>query len=222
MRVSTGPARGRRLKALQGMETRPTTDKVKESLFSIIQFDIEGRRVLDLFAGTGQLGIEALSRGAAEAVFVDRRPDAVRLVQENLALCGFTDRARVKSGDALAYLKSGEKFDLIFLDPPYAADLLEQALTAIASFDICREHGRIVAESAADKVLPVLPAPYRLYREYRYGKIRLSVYHRSGNEDETTCKQPSIPAALTPSRWDIWISSAAAPPASTGSMSVSW
>ena len=98
MRVITGTARGRRLKELQGMETRPTTDKVKESLFSIIQFDIEGRRVLDLFAGTGQLGIEALSRGAAEAVFVDRRPDAVRLVQENLALCGFTDRARVKSG----------------------------------------------------------------------------------------------------------------------------
>ena len=186
MRVITGTARGRRLKELQGMETRPTTDKVKESLFSIIQFDIEGRRVLDLFAGTGQLGIEALSRGAAEAVFVDRRPDAVRLVQENLALCGFTDRARVKSGDALAYLKSGEKFDLIFLDPPYAADLLEQALTDIASFDICREHGIIVAESAADKVLPELPAPYRLYREYRYGKIRLSVYHRSGNEDETT------------------------------------
>ena len=85
--------------------------------------------MLDLFAGTGQLGIEALSRGAAEAVFVDRRPDAVRLVQENLALCGFTDRARVKSGDALAYLKSGEKFDLIFLDPPYASGLLQQALT---------------------------------------------------------------------------------------------
>ena len=131
MRVITGTARGRRLKELQGMETRPTTDKVKESLFSIIQFDIEGRRVLDLFAGTGQLGIEALSRGAAEAVFVDRRPDAVRLVQENLALCGFTDRARVKSGDALAYLKSGEKFDLIFLDPPYGTGMLEKAMEII-------------------------------------------------------------------------------------------
>ena len=168
--------------------TRPTTDRTKEAIFSHLDSwgVLDDARVLDLFAGTGQLGIEALSRGAAEAVFVDRRPDAVRLVQENLALCGFTDRARVKSGDALAYLKSGEKFDLIFLDPPYAADLLEQALTAIASFDICREHGIIVAESAADKVLPELPAPYRLYREYRYGKIRLSVYHRSGNEDETT------------------------------------
>ena len=182
MRVITGTARGRRLKEPQGMDIRPTTDKVKESLFSIIQFDIEGRRVLDLFAGTGQLGIEALSRGAAEAVFVDRRP-AVRLVQENLALCGFTDRARVKSGDALAYLKSGEKFDLIFLDPPYAADLLEQALTAIASFDICREHGIIVAESALETALPALAPPYTLYREYRYGKIKLTVYHRGGNEE---------------------------------------
>ena len=168
------------------METRPTTGKVKESLFSIIQFDIEGRRVLDLFAGTGQLGIEALSRGAAECAFIDRRPDAVRLIQENLALCRLADRARVRQGDALPYLRSGEKFDLVFLDPPYASGLLEQALTDIAAFDICREHGIIVAESAADKVLPELPAPYRLYREYRYGKIRLSVYHRSGNEDETT------------------------------------
>ena len=165
------------------METRPTTGKVKESLFSIIQFDIEGRRVLDLFAGTGQLGIEALSRGAAECVFIDRRPDAVKLIQENLTLCRLADRARVRQGDALPYLRSGEKFDLIFLDPPYAADLLEQALTAIASFDICREHGIIVAESAADKVLPELPAPYRLYREYRYGKIKLTVFHRGGNED---------------------------------------
>ena len=187
MRVITGTARGRRLKELEGMETRPTTDRVKEGLFNVLQFDIEGRKVLDLFAGTGQLGIECLSRGAASAVFVDRRPDAAALTRENLKLCDLTDRSRVVAGDSMEFLKAArEKYDLIFLDPPYAADLLEQALTAIASFDICREHGIIVAESAADKVLPELPAPYRLYREYRYGKIRLSVYHRSGNEDETT------------------------------------
>ena len=141
MRVITGSARGRRLKELTGMETRPTTDKVKESLFSIIQFDIEGRRVLDLFAGTGQLGIEALSRGAASAVFIDRRADAVRLVKDNLELCGLSDRASVRCGDAMSYLRSGEKFDLIFLDPPYAAGLLGPALEEIARFDICREHG---------------------------------------------------------------------------------
>lgn len=183
MRVITGTARGRRLKELQGRETRPTTDKVKESIFSIIQFDLEGRRVLDLFAGTGQLGIEALSRGARECVFVDQRKDAVALVRENLELCRLTEQAHVRQGDALAYLKSGEQFDIIFLDPPYGSGLLEQALADITRFDICREHGIIVAESAAEQVLPPVEPPYALYREYRYGKIKLTVYHRSGNED---------------------------------------
>ena len=183
MRVITGSARGRRLKELEGLETRPTTGKVKEALFSVIQFDIEGRRVLDLFAGTGQLGIEALSRGAECAVFVERRRDALQVIRENLEACGMTDKARVVNGDAMSYLKSGEKFDLIFLDPPYASDLLEQALEEIVRFDICRRHGIIVAESAADKTLPPLAGPYALYREYRYGKIKLTVYHRDGNED---------------------------------------
>ena len=183
MRVITGTARGRRLKELEGLETRPTTGKVKEALFSVIQFDIEGRRVLDLFAGTGQLGIEALSRGAECAVFVERRRDALQVIRENLEACGMTDKARVVNGDAMSYLKSGEKFDLIFLDPPYASGLLEQALEEIVRFDICRRHGIIVAESAADKTLPPLAGPYALYREYRYGKIKLTVYHRDGNED---------------------------------------
>ena len=183
MRVITGSARGRRLRELEGLETRPTTGKVKEALFSVIQFDIEGRRVLDLFAGTGQLGIEALSRGAESAVFVERRKDALQAVRENLEACGFSDRARVVNGDAMSYLKSGEKFDLIFLDPPYASGLLVKALEDIAAFDICREHGIIVAESAVETELPALAPPYALYRQYRYGKIKLSVYHRSGNED---------------------------------------
>ncbi len=183
MRVITGSARGRRLKELEGLETRPTTGKVKEALFSVIQFDIEGRRVLDLFAGTGQLGIEALSRGAECAVFVERRRDALQVIRENLEACGMTDKARVVNGDAMSYLKSGEKFDLIFLDPPYASGLLEQALEEIVRFDICRRHGIIVAESAADKTLPPLAGPYALHREYRYGKIKLTVYHRDGNED---------------------------------------
>ena len=119
MRVITGSARGRRLKELEGMETRPTTDRVKEGMFSALQFDIEGRRVLDLFAGTGQLGIECLSRGAASAVFVDRRPDAVKIIRENLKVTDLTDRAQVVSGDSMEYLKSlREKFDIILLDPP--------------------------------------------------------------------------------------------------------
>ena len=116
-------------------------------------------------------------------MFVERRPDAVKLIRENLELCGLSDRARVRNGDSLAYLRSGEKFDLVFLDPPYDTGLLEQALQDIAGFDICREHGIIMAESPADAVLPPLAAPYRLYREYRYGRIKLTVYHRQGNEE---------------------------------------
>lgn len=183
MRVITGTARGRRLKELKGQDTRPTTDQVKEGMFNIIQFDIEGRRVLDLFAGTGQLGIEALSRGAKSAVFVDQRTDAVKLIRENVALCGFEDRARVVSGEAVAFLSSlREKFDLIFLDPPYDTELLEKTVAHIARFDILSPHGIIVAESRFNKQLPALSAPYGIYREYRYGKIKLTVYHRAGED----------------------------------------
>lgn len=183
MRVITGSARGRRLKELEGMETRPTTDRVKEGLFNILQFDIEGRRVLDLFAGTGQLGIECLSRGAASAVFVDRRADAVKLIRENLKVTELSDRAQVVSGDSVAYLKGQkERFDLILLDPPYAAGLLEPVLEHIAVFDILRPHGIIVAEHPVGMELPALQPPYRLHRNYRYGKIALTVYHRDGNE----------------------------------------
>ena len=183
MRVITGSARGRRLKELEGMETRPTTDRVKEGLFSALQFDIEGRRVLDLFAGTGQLGIECLSRGAASAVFVDRRADAVQLIRENLRLPELEDRARVVAGDSMEYLKSiREPFDIIFLDPPYAAGLLEPAIAHIAKFDILAPHGIIAAEHPADRVLPALAPPYRVHRTYRYGKIALTLYRRGGNE----------------------------------------
>ncbi len=184
MRVITGSARGRRLKELEGMETRPTTDRVKEGLFNILQCDIEGRRVLDLFAGTGQLGIECLSRGAALAVFVDRRADAVKLVRENLAVTGLRDRARVMQGDSLEYLRSSrEKFDLVFLDPPYQAGLLEPALEMIAGFDILNPHGIIVAEHPADRPPASPGGPCRVHRTYRYGKIGLTVFRRGGNED---------------------------------------
>ncbi len=180
MRVITGTARGRKLKELSGMDTRPTTDKVKESLFNIVQFDIEGRRVLDLFGGTGQLGIEALSRGAASAVLVDVRREAAAIIRENVENCGFSDRAKVVQGDYLAFLTScRDKFDLIFLDPPYAEGLLEKALKTIAAIDIVSENGIIVCESALEKVLPELSAPYVVGREYRYGQIKLTTYRRA-------------------------------------------
>jgi len=183
MRVIAGTARGRRLKELEGMDTRPTTDKVKESMFNILQFDLEGRCVLDLFAGTGQLGIEALSRGAEHAVFVERRADAVRLIRENLKAAEFTEQARVVQGDAMEFLTGlRERFDIILLDPPYEAGLLEPALERIAGFDILTPHGIIVAEHPLGRPMPELPAPYVLYRSYRYGKIALTIWHRAGDE----------------------------------------
>lgn len=185
MRVISGLSRGRKLRELPGMDTRPTTDKVKESLFNIIQFEIEGRRALDLFGGTGQLGIEALSRGASHCTFVDARRDAVSVIRDNLRLCGLNEHARVVQGDALAFLSAcREKFDLIFLDPPYQTQLLEQSLEIVARFDILSEHGIMVCESASEKVLPSLAAPYVQGREYRYGKIKLTVFHRAGSERE--------------------------------------
>ena len=181
MRVITGTARGRKLQEPSGMDIRPTADVVKEAVFNIIQFDIEGRRVLDLFAGTGQLGIEALSRGAAECVFVDESAKAVKLVRENLSRCKL--EGRVMQSDGPGYLERGGKFDIIFLDPPYESGLLEQAMEKIAQFDILSPHGIMVAESPQNQTLPELPAPYGLYREYRYGKIKVSIYHRAVEEE---------------------------------------
>ena len=121
MRVITGTARGRVLKTLEGEDVRPTTDRVKEAVFSIIQFEIEGRRVLDLFAGSGQLGIEALSRGAASATFVDMSKDSLSAVKYNLEHTKLGDNAKVVQTDALSFLKlTKDKFDIVFLDPPYA------------------------------------------------------------------------------------------------------
>ena len=180
MRVITGTARGRRLLEPEGMDTRPTTDRVKEGIFSSIQFEIEGRRVLDLFGGTGQMGIEALSRGAAHCTFLDLRKEAVGVMRENLKRTGFAEDAAVVQGDYLAFLtRCKEKFDLIFLDPPYGTGMLEKAMEIITEIDIVSENGIIVCESAAQAELPDLPAPYEKGREYRYGKIKLTLYRRA-------------------------------------------
>ncbi len=185
MRVITGSARGRRLGELKGQETRPTAGKVKEGIFSALQFELEGRRVLDLFAGTGQLGIEALSRGAASCLFVDRRKDAAALVRENLNVCGLTERAQVVCADSMGCLASlRTRFDLIFLDPPYADDVLERSIAHIARFDILAPRGIIVAESPAEKKLPALEPPYGISREYRYGRIKATIYRRDGESEE--------------------------------------
>ena len=174
MRVISGSVRGRRLKTPENYDIRPTTDNVKESLFNIIQFDIEGRRVLDLFAGTGQLGIECLSRGAESVVFIDQSREAVKIIKENLRACGLS--APVLQQEALSYLRGCGSFDLIFVDPPYYSGLYEPVLNAINSVDILSDGGIIVCESRRETPMPELAAPYQKRREYRYGKVKLTLY----------------------------------------------
>ncbi|MBE6588313.1 MAG: 16S rRNA (guanine(966)-N(2))-methyltransferase RsmD [Ruminococcaceae bacterium] len=150
MRIITGSARGIALDTLEGENTRPTADRAKEALFSMIQFDIEGRRCLDLFAGSGQLGLEAISRGAEHCVFIDEARDAVDIVLANAKKTKLFDRCRISSGNFSQYLKNAagrEAFDLIFLDPPYASGYIAEALELICSGGLLRAGGRIVCES---------------------------------------------------------------------------
>ena len=175
MRVITGSARGRRLETLHGETTRPTTEKVKESLFSAIQFDIEGRRVLDLFAGSGQLGIEALSRGASGCVFVDRNTDAVQIIRRNLQHTGFSSQAQVLGADALTYLnRPGDRFDLVFLDPPYGSELLLPALDKVAP--LVNDGGILVCETEGETQLPERVDRFAVARTYRFGRICVWLY----------------------------------------------
>lgn len=176
MRVITGSARGRRLKEPKNYDIRPTTDMVKEAVFNIIQCDVEGRRVLDLFAGTGQMGIEALSRGAAEVVFTDENREAVALVRENLKTCGFT--ARVEQTESVTYLGRGEPFDLIFVDPPYDTGLIDSALQKIQNVDILSDGGIIICESRREKTMPEMSAPFAKTLERCYGKVKITVYQK--------------------------------------------
>lgn len=180
MRVITGKARGVQLKTPDGLQTRPTADRVKEALFSIINFDIPGARVLDLFGGTGQLGIEALSRGAKSAVFVDGSDKACALIRENLRRTKLADDGRVVRSDYLDYLdRCRETYEIIFLDPPYAEVFLENALKCITEIDILQSGGIIVTERPLGKELPWDFEGYTRSRDYKYGNTLLTIYRKA-------------------------------------------
>ena len=182
MRVITGSARGCRLNTLPGEDTRPTTEKVKEGLFSAIQFEIEGRRVLDLFAGSGQLGIEALSRGAASCIFVDQNPAAIPIIRDNLRRARLEEHAQVIATEAAGYLRRPkERFELVFLDPPYASGLLESVLPAVAPH--VNDGGLIVCETDGDTALPMRVDRFYLSRARRYGRVCLRFYRFGEGED---------------------------------------
>lgn len=177
MRIITGLARGRNLRTLDGLHTRPTTDKVKQAMFNVIQYDIEGRQVLDLFGGSGQLGLEAASRGAAAVTIVENDRKAQQIVAENIRTCKLEQVCRLVASDAIGYLgrQKKESVDLIFLDPPYGGELLNRALAEICRIDILRQGGIMLCESAAEDQLNELPAPYQVTKTYRYGRICLTV-----------------------------------------------
>ena len=179
MRVVAGKARGTVLKTPDGIATRPTADRVKEALFSIIQFELPTAKVLDLFGGSGQLGIEALSRGASNAVFVDSREEACRLIRENLKRTNLAGQAKVVRSDYLAYLRQcKEMFDIIILDPPYAEVFLENALKMITEIDILETGGIIVAERPVGKELPSEVSGFVRSKDYKYGNTLLTLYRK--------------------------------------------
>ena len=184
MRVIAGKARGVILKTPEGLQTRPTIDRVKEAMFSILQFDLPGADVLDLFGGTGQLGIEALSRGANSAVFVDASEKSCALIRENLRRCKMEQQAQVVRSDYLQYLsRCGKRFKIVLLDPPYAEVFLENALKKLAEIDILQSGAIIVAERPVDKELPWDFPGFTRSRDYKYGKVLLTLYRKNEVSD---------------------------------------
>ena len=177
MRVITGSARGRRLETLRGDDvTRPTAENVKEALFSMIQFDIEGTRVLDLFAGSGQLGIEALSRGADFCVFVENNKNAAAIVKGNVERCGFEKSSQLVMSDAASYLTRAGGFDIVFLDPPYGKGLIQKCMPYLAG--AVNEGGLIVCETSKTENLPEKFVGFSVDRERFYGKTKITLYRK--------------------------------------------
>ena len=181
MRVITGIARGRKLVAPEGLDVRPTADKVKEGIFSAVQFELEGARVLDLFAGSGQMGIEALSRGAERAVFIDSSLRSIRCINENLRNTGFERQSEVINRDSYDYIKlTAQTFDIIILDPPYRHSHIANILPFAAKK--LRDGGIIICEYESDAQEPDAPEGLTLRKTYRYGKINVSIFCKPSEE----------------------------------------
>ncbi|MBR1392331.1 MAG: 16S rRNA (guanine(966)-N(2))-methyltransferase RsmD [Ruminococcus sp.] len=181
MRVITGSARGMKLMTLEGDDVRPTTDMVKEAIYSIIQFQVPGANVLDLFAGSGQLGIEALSREASFCTFVDRSKDSIDVVKQNLAHCRLTDKARIDNTDSINFLKlTNAKYDIVLLDPPYRQGLIDKAMPYLDR--IMNEGGVAVCEHEREHLPAESFGSLKLRKRYKYGKIMLSVYDKETEE----------------------------------------
>ncbi len=178
MRVITGTAKGKRLFTPDGEAVRPTPEKVKEAVFSAVQFEIADCRFLDLFAGSGQMGVEALSRGAKSCCFCDVSAAAAKLVKRNVVSCGFGDRANIMRCDYVSCLENCGKFDMAFLDPPYSSGLLVPALLVTAGK--IGESGIVICEHPAEDTLPENAGAFRRVSIKKYGKVCISMYRFAG------------------------------------------
>jgi len=180
MRIIGGAARGRRLKAPKGRALRPTADRVKEALFNILPHDLAGARVLDLFAGTGNLTIEALSRGAAAAILVDASAQSAKTIRDNLSHLDLSAYAEVWSAPVARSLRllarRGENFDLIFLDPPYDQRLIEETLRLVAQGGLLRHSGTVIAEHSIREAIATRYDGLELRDQRRYGDTLLSFF----------------------------------------------
>ena len=182
MRIITGSARGRKLKSPKGEDSRPTSGSVKEAIFSAIQFDVEGAVIADLFAGTGQLGIEALSRGAKKAYFAENSPEAAAIIRENLKLCNFSGKSEVSTLSTAAFLKkvAGEKFDIAFIDPPYGQDLINRTLPHLTP--LMNENGIIVCEHEKEYKPTETIGNFKIKKIYKHGKTYITIYKNVGDD----------------------------------------
>ena len=183
MRVISGTAKGTRLESLEGDKTRPTLDRVKEALFNIIQNDVRDAYVLDLFSGSGALGIEALSRGAKFCVMADKSSDAIKVINKNLQKARLGDNAKIIKNDYIKTLDSlNQKFDLIFIDPPYAENIAVDAIENIIKLDLLSEDGTIILETDEEKreLENIKKINVNVYDLRKYGRVKLIFLNRKG------------------------------------------
>ena len=190
MRIITGSAKGKKLVSLEGDATRPTSERIKEAIFSSIQFDVEGRRVLDLFAGSGQMGFEALSRGASKATFIDLSREAMEIVKQNAKITGFFDKSHFLVSDWRNYIRKAsgrEQFDLVFIDPPYAMECCADAAAYLAKTELIIPGAIVVLESGEEEIdmADERLSGYRVIKSTHYGKKTfVNILFYEGEEEE--------------------------------------
>ena len=189
LKIITGSAKGKTLKTLEGEATRPTSERIKEAIFSSLQFDLEERRVLDLFAGCGQLGLEALSRGSRSVTFVDASREAMEIVKENARRCGFFDRCRYAVSDYRNFVRKAsgrDIYDLVLIDPPYAAECCAEAVARLEAAGVLADGAIVVCECGTEPFDPASFAHFDILKSTHYGKknfVNILLYRKPEEGD---------------------------------------